>query len=189
MTGRTAIGLAALLACGLAGGMGMALLAGDPSPGPLANDLGEPNTIVFDVEVGEPFSYGLVVLRNPASTVARITGVELGGRAGRIELFDVSVRSLRDAPAHGLVANDRVYPPTALIGAVSPAIGARINPHREPGDGVELVLGLRVPVAGSHGFTGVVVRYELDHVAYRALFPFALTVCAPPAEGPCEPAG
>jgi len=167
----------------------MALLAGDPSPGPLASDLGEPNTIVFDVEVAEQFSYGLVVLRNPATAVARITGVELTGRAGSIELFDASVRSLRDAPGHGLVANDRAYPPTALIGAVSPAIGARIAPYREPGDGVELVLGLRVLVAGSHGFSGVAVRYELDHVTHRALFPFALSVCAPPSGRICDPAG
>lgn len=167
----------------------MALLAGDPSPGPLANDLGEPNTIVFGVRVGEPFSYGLVVLRNPASTVARITGVELAGRTGTIELFDASVRSLRDAPGHGLVANERVYPPTALVGAISPAIGAGVPPYHEPGDGVELVLGLRVPTAGRNGFSAVVVRYELDQVAHRALFPFALTVCAPPAERPCEPAG
>lgn len=187
MSGRAAIALVVVVASVAAGAL--AVLSGDPSPGPLARDVGEPNTIAFDVEIGQPFSYGLVVLRNPASREVRITGVELADPWGRIELLEAGVRSMHDLPDHGLVANDRVYPPVALAGSVAPAIGARVPPLAGPRDAVELVLGLRADGAGSSGFHGVIVSYELDRATHRALFPFALTVCAPPSGRRCDRAG
>jgi hypothetical protein len=158
-------------------------------PGPLGDDSGAPNRIAFGVEVGRPFSYGLVVLRNPAAVPLEIVGVELVGATGAIELVASSLRHLSDAPGHGLVANDRTYPPAALAGHLRPALGARIGPSRDPSDADELVLGLRVAATGSHGFSAVAVGYRLGGDRYRVVFPYALVVCAPPSAAGCGEPG
>jgi len=157
-----------------------------PPAGPLGEDPGAPNRIAFDVEVGRPFTYGLVVLRNPARTPAEIIRVELVDATAGIELVASTVRSLSEVPAHGLVANDRTYPPPALAGHLRPAVGAQIGPSRGPADGVELVLGLRVDGQGAHGFSAVAVRYRVGGDTYRVVFPYALVVCSPPSAVACR---
>lgn len=155
-------------------------------PGPMGADPGAPNRIAFAVEAGTPFSYGLVVLRNPGLVAAEVTGVELVGAAPELVLVEATVRSLRDVPDHGLIANDASYPPAVLAGHLAPAVGARIPASSSPADAMELVLALRVDVPGTRGFTAVAVRYELGGDAYRAVFPNALVVCAPGPDEACD---
>jgi len=157
--------------------------------GPLGRDLGAPNRIAFDVELGRPFTYGLLLIRNPGARPATIEAVELDEMTPGIALVDAAVRPLSEAIEHGLVANDRTYPPPALAGHLAPAVGAVVEHTRDPSDGVELVLGLRVDAPGRHGFAGVAVAYRVDGVGYRVVYPAALEVCAPPSAGTCVPSG
>lgn len=184
------LGAAAIGAAALAAGL---LLLWSPwrglPPGPLGEDPGAPNRIAFDVEVGRPFSYGLVLLRNPDPAPAEIAAVELVGATTGIELVASAVRPLSEAADHGLVANDRAYPPPALAGHLRPALGARIAEYRDPSHAVELILGLRVAAPGTHAFAAVAVRYLVSGTAYRVVFPYALTVCAPPPGGACPEPG
>ncbi len=178
--------VAAVTAVVAAAAIGVAFVIGpwhELPPGPLGVETGVPNQISFDVDAGRSFTYGLVVLENRSERSAEVTGVELVGTIGSLELVSSSIRGLRDAPDHGLIANDRSFPPSALGGVLRPAIGSLIEPYRAPPDGVELVLELRANDPGGHGFAAVAVDYRQGNRAFRVVFPSSLRVCVGPENG------
>jgi hypothetical protein len=166
-----------------AGALGVALRAGggadEPGPsvaapklagGPLALPPGTRSRGTFPVELGRPYSWGEVLLRNEGRLAVTLDEVEL----------------IRPSPGLLTLGVRAPHPRAGLIGFLAGWERAGVEPEGTvigPGktDERELVIGLRVDAPGRYGIDGVQVRYHDALQRYVATFDQALALCAPAA--------
>ena len=149
--------------------IGGPLTCGDRSP-PVPQSGG------FYAEVGHPFTFSDIVVRNCATEPAILERVDLVGLQSQMKLMGA-----RAATARGpWISGDGSYPPwfpfptQPLHGFVVPPIG------RAGGDaGVGIVLGLMLEAPGIHGFRSVQIWYRVGPQDYRYVVPYAVVACAP----------
>jgi hypothetical protein len=149
-----------------AGSASAAELAG----GPLALPPGTRSQGTFPVELGRPYSWGEVLLRNEGRLAVTLDGVEFVRPSSGLAILDVRVVR----PTDGLIGFLAGWEPEGL----EPG-GALIGPGRA--NERELVVGLRVDEPGRYRLDGVRVRYHDALQRYVATFDQTIALCAPPA--------
>lgn len=129
----------------------------------------------FPVELGRPYSWGEVLLRNEGRLGVTLDTVELIGPSPDLVVLDVRVVRPTSGLIGFLVGWERsgLEPEGALIGP------GRMNEQ-------ELVVGLRVDAPGRYRIDGVRVRYHDALERYVATFDQAIALCAPAARYPTE---
>ena len=166
------------------GVLGVALRAGErtdtPGPpvavadeqagGPLALPPGTRSDGAFPVDLGRPYSWGEVLLRNGGRLAVTLDAVELIRPSPGLVVLDVRVVR----PTSGLIGflpgweRSGLDPESTLIGP------GRANER-------ELVVGLRVDAPGRYRLDGVRVRYHDALQRYVATFDQSIVLCAPSA--------
>jgi hypothetical protein len=124
----------------------------------------------FPVELGRPYSWGEILLRNEGRLPVTIDEVELVNAPPGLTIL--GVRAVR--PRDGLIG---FLPGWRGVG-VTP-VGLVLSPGPE-GD-VELVVGLRIDDLGRYGIDGVTVRYHDALERYVVHFDQRIGVCGPAA--------
>jgi hypothetical protein len=178
------VGALVAVAALTAGALGVALRVGDGTDavgppaaaatelagGPLASPPGTRSNGAFPVELGRPYSWGEVLLRNEGRLAVTLDAIELIRASPDLVILDVRVVR----PTSGLIGflagweRSGVEPEGTLVGA------GRTNER-------ELVVGLRVDAAGRYRIDGVRVRYHDALQRYVATFDQAIVLCAPAA--------
>jgi hypothetical protein len=178
------VGALVAVAALTAGALGVALRVGDGTDavgppaaaatelagGPLAYAPGTKSNGAFPVELGRPYSWGEVLLRNEGRLAVTLDAIELIRASPDLVILDVRVVR----PTSGLIGflagweRSGVEPEGTLVGA------GRTNER-------ELVVGLRVDAAGRYRIDGVRVRYHDALQRYVATFDQAIVLCAPAA--------
>jgi hypothetical protein len=164
-----------LPAAALAAPGAMLLSAGDSSSGaesggPLAYDEDYYDTLGFTVHVGEPYSWGLVVLRNKGEAPATVRRVTLTGQRGTLEVVGLYVlpesrpQTVGFAPGFDAADGD-------------PVEGLVIPPGE--GQGFQVVFGVEVEDEGISGFRSVQVDYDVGSAHYTDSLAHSLALCAP----------
>ena len=149
--------------------------AAESAGGPLALPPGTRSHGTFPVELGRPYSWGEVLIRNEGRLAVTLDRVELIRPSPDLVVLDVRVVR----PTSGLIGfltgweRSGLEPEGALIGP------GRMNER-------ELVVGLRVDAPGRYRIDGVRVRYHDALERYVATFDQAIALCAPAARYPTE---
>jgi hypothetical protein len=174
LVGAAALGAATLVVALSAGGgadtISLPGAAAESAGGPLALPPGTRSQGTFPVELGRPYSWGEVLLRNEGRLAVTLDTVELIRPSP--DLVVLAVRVVR--PTSGLIGflvgweGSGLEPESALIGP------GRANER-------ELVVGLRVDAPGRYGLDGVRVRYHDALQRYVATFDQSIVLCAPSA--------
>ena len=143
--------------------------------GPLALPPGTRSHGTFPVELGRPYSWGEVLLRNEGRLAVTLDDVELIRPSPGLVILDVRV----------------VQPMSRLIGFLAGWEQSGFEPEEAligPGrsNERELVVGLRVDAPGRYRIDGVRVRYHDALERYAATFDQAIVLCAPAARYPTE---
>lgn len=145
-------------------------VASEQAGGPLALPPGTRSDGAFPVELGRPYSWGEVLLRNEGRLAVTLDEVELIRPSPGLVILDVRVVQ----PTSGLIGflagwkRSGLEPEGALIGP------GRANER-------ELVVGLRVDAPGRYRLDGVRIRYHDALKRYVATFHQAIALCAPAA--------
>jgi hypothetical protein len=127
---------------------------------------------LFPVELGRPYSWGEVLLRNDGELAVTVDAVELIRPSPGLVVL--GVRAVRPSDAGGLIG---FLPGWRREGV--PTAGLVLRPGAD-GD-VELVVGVRIDRPGAYGIAGVRVRYHDALNRYAVTFDQRLGVCGPAA--------
>ena len=172
--GVGAVGVA-LRAGGGADAAGRPVQAAEIVGGPLAYPPGTRSHGTFPVELGRPYSWGEVLLRNEGRLAVTLDAVEL----------------VRPSPGLVVVGLRVVRPSSGLIGFLAgwersglEPEGTLVGPGRT--NERELVVGLRVDAPGRYRVDGVRVRYHDALRRYVATFEHTILLCGPAARYPTE---
>jgi len=136
--------------------------------GPLAYPLETRTRGFFPVDLGRPYSWGEVLLRNEGHLAVTIDELELIGPSPGLVIL--GVRAVR--PEGGLIG----FLPGWQPEGPRPE-GLVIAPGRDHDR--ELVVGLRIDEPGSYRIRGVRVRYHDALDRYVAMFDQAVGLCGP----------
>ncbi len=150
-----------------------------PSPavegGPLANPPGTRSAGYFPVDLGRPYAWGDILLRNDGTTSIRIDRVELiEPSPGLVFLGMHAVQ-----PKGGMVGLAAGY-----AGAGFPAEGLVVPPGRD--EEFELIIGLRIDAPGAYRIRGVRVHYHDALQRYVATFDYLVNLCGPAERYPTK---
>jgi hypothetical protein len=157
--------------------------------GPLACRSCGVNGLAFPVDPDEPFTYGLLTLRNPGPNPAVLDQVvPLEATRGLRLLGEVALRT-RDNPWNITASDHHHFPPPNVRSVARPVRGYRIAPMKGRREEHEIMLGFTVPGPGTFGFRRLAVEYHVGSTRYRAVFDFRFRVCAPAKlhHDDCEP--
>jgi hypothetical protein len=149
-----------------------------PGPGPLACPSCGVLGLAFGVDAHEPFTYGLLVLRNSGDGTAVLDRVVPLGTSPGLRLVGAVALRTRDNPWNVTASDHHRFPPRNVASLVQPLRGYRIPPGGKA-DGHEVMLGFVVPSAGEFSFRRLAVEYHVGIRRHRAIFRFRLRVCAP----------
>jgi hypothetical protein len=171
---RLWIGLG-LLAAALAAAGAALLWAGGSGPGaesggPLAYDEDYYDTLGFSVHVREPYSWGLVLLRNTGEAPATVRRVTLAGQNGTLKVVGVYAIPENTPQTVGFAPG--------FDAAGGEAVEGLIIPPGE-GRGFQVVFGLEIEEEGISGFRSVQVDYDVGDAHYTATLAHAVALCAP----------
>jgi hypothetical protein len=136
------------------------------------------------LEVGEPFSFGFVLLRNEAKLPAKIEKVRLLGLTGGLELLGISSRAVPDEQGKGMFLEAFGYPPhdwasQPLAGDHIVPVAKTRTPAGTPGEGLELVIGVKATKAGVARARAVEFTYTVGGHRYREVYDGSMYLCAP----------
>jgi hypothetical protein len=145
--------------------------------------------LAFPVDAGQPFTYGLLTLRNSGNETAVLDRVVPLEPTPGLRLVGEVALPTRKNPWNITASDHGHFPPENVLRAVRPVRGYRIPPARAPSDLHEIMLGFTVPRPGRFGFRRLAVAYHVGDTRYRALFDFRFRACAPAKlhEHDCEP--
>jgi hypothetical protein len=155
----------------------------DYDSGPLQT--GSDTTTRIVVDVGQPFTFGGIVVYNttaqpivldeirlvpPTPPGMEILAIEVAGGDRRI----------------GFVGADHGYAPTDLRPYLRPYRKALVPPERRPEgrEGTEIVFGLQLNQPGMFGFEHVDVDYRVGKKRHRVRLEDGFLACAPPSAYP-----
>jgi hypothetical protein len=139
----------------------------------------------FPVDLGQPFTYGVITVSNRTGRTAVLTGVRVKpSLPASMEILEVKVVGPNRKTA--VVGTGRQYPPPELAPHLRPLKGARVPPKNtsEGYGGVEIVFGLKVIRPGIFGFRQVELDYRIGSKPYTALLEDGFVACAPRAVYP-----
>jgi hypothetical protein len=143
---------------------------------------GSGTTTSFPVDLGQPFTYGVVTVSNRASRTAVLTDVRVKpSLPAGMQIIEVKVVGPnRRTP---VIGTHEQYPPPKLAPHLRPLRGARVPPKKTPegNSGVEIVFGLKVNRPGIFGFRHVEVDYRIGRKPYTARLEDGFVACAPQA--------
>ena len=152
------------------------------TPGPLGAETGALD-YTHHIGVGERFSIGGALLLNGTNKPATIERVRVVGVTDGLEVLGVRTRPLPDQ-GKGMFLGALDYPPPeypsrplAEQNIVRPATSR--TPAGTPGDGLELVIGVRATRPGIARFRAVEFTYRLGGRRYRAVNDGNVYLCAP----------
>jgi hypothetical protein len=128
--------------------------------------------VSMPVDTGAPFTHGFVLLTNGGDRSAKITKVKLLGLRGRLQVIQILAVELS---RKGLVGLSRSFPPRGYSNGARPASGYII----QPGERVELLIGLRTTGRGVASYRAVSIDYMVDGKRYRTIDHDRLRVCSP----------
>jgi hypothetical protein len=137
----------------------------------------------FPVDLGQPFTYGVITVSNRTSRTAVLTDVRVKpSLPPGMEIIEVKVVGPNRKTA--VFGTHRQYPPLELAPHLRPLKGARVPPKDTPeGDGgVEIVFGLKVTRPGMFGFRQVELDYRIGKKPYTVRLEDGFVGCAPYAE-------
>ena len=170
----------------------VALLGGyrwwqDPSaPAPL--DGGVRIGVGDAVEVGKPYSWGSVVLRNRSGRPAVVDRARILRSTPNLELAG-PVHShfvgYGHTEADQMIAGDASgfpparWPSRPLAEQNVVRVAERIEDDGSPGEGLQIVFGLVVTAPGEARATAIEVTYRVGGRRYREVFYNTVTLCAP----------
>lgn len=134
--------------------------------------------------IGEPVSYGYVLLLNTAKKPATLETVRLLGISGGLEVLGVRSRSVPDEEGRGMFISLGGYPPhdwssTPLESNHVVPVGATFAEDGTPNEGLELVIGVRATRPGVGRARAVEFTYKVGGRRYREVYDGSLYLCAP----------
>ena len=149
-----------------------------PLDGGVGTEQGQP------LEVKQPYTWGSTLLLNEGKKPAVLERVRLLGVTGSLELLAVHTRLVPDERDQGLYLGDtgfpRVdYPSRPLAEQNIVPVAKTRTPDGSPGEGLQLVLGVRVNEPGVARFEAVEVTYKVGARRYREVFDDSVYLCAP----------
>jgi hypothetical protein len=170
-----------LLALVAAGGV-FAFRRGTSGGGPVFAGTGSETGARFDV--GKPFSFGYVLLRNHGRTPARLERVRILGVTGGLELLGIQARPVPDQQGKGMFLEAFGYPPPEwpsqpLAGQRFVPVGTTFEPSGNPNEGLELVIGVRATTAGVARARAVEFTYRVGGKRYREVYDGSMYLCVP----------
>ncbi len=183
---RLAIGAATLAV--LAGGGTGAWLALRPAAGvAVGGPLAPTSEFAFlatgtAADVGEPLTYGLLVLKGVDSQPMELERVELARVDGGVRMVGSYVQPTSVGRGIALAYG---YPPPRPGPDRHPVAGYRLVPHAT----LRVLVGFEATRPGHHAFHALRLYYRARGHRYRTDYPLAARVCAPKARwlGHCEP--
>ena len=136
------------------------------------------------LDVGERFSFGSVLLRNDAKTPARLESVRILGMSGGLELLGVQARPVPDETGRGMFLQAFGFPPAdwpskPLSEAHLVPVAKTLTPSGTPGEGLELVIGVRATRPGVARARAVEFSYSVEGRRYREVYDSSMYLCAP----------
>jgi hypothetical protein len=142
------------------------------------------------VEVGQPYSWGAVVLQNRGGRPAVVQRARILRSTPNLELAG-PVHShfvgYGHTEADQMIAGDQTgfpparWPSRPLAEQNIVRVAQRIGDDGEPTEGLQIVFGLVVTAPGEARATAVEVVYRVGGRRYRQVFDNTVTLCAPVA--------
>jgi hypothetical protein len=135
-------------------------------------------------DVGQPVSFGYVLLRTHGRTRATLERIRLLGVTGGLELLGIQARSVPDEQGKGIFVSVFGYPPPEwpsqpLASQHVVPVGRTFEASGEPNEGLELVIGVRATRAGVARARAVEVTYRAGGRRYRETYDGSMYLCAP----------
>ena len=144
--------------------------SGTRTGGPLAYPDDYYDTLGFTIHVREPYSWGLVLLRNKGDALAVVRRIALVETSGSVKVVGTYA-----------VPEDR--PQTVgFAPGFDPADGEPVEGLVVPpgdGHGFQIVFGLQVDAKGISEFRSVRVEYDVGDTHYAATLDHSVALCAP----------
>lgn len=172
---------ALVLAVVLAGGL-VLFRSHEFSDGPVSGGA-SPLDYAHRSGIGERFSVG-VLLTNSAGKPATIERVRLLGVTDGLEVLGVRSRPVPDEYGKGMFIGALDYPPSEW--STKPLADQRVvpvaterTPSGEPGNGLQLVIGVRATRPGIARLRAVEYTYRVGSRRYRATYGGSTFLCAP----------
>lgn len=158
-----------------------ARLVHDFDSGPITG--GSSTKTAFPVEIGSPFTYGVIVVSNQSSRTAVLTDLRVKPPLPPgMEIVELKVVG-PNRTTIGIGTDDR-YPPPELVGHLRPLKGTRVPPEDTPAGkgGVEIIFGLKINRPGMFGFKKVEIDYKIGSKPYTVVLEDGFVGCAPYAD-------
>ncbi len=142
------------------------------------------------LEVGQPFSWGSALLRNVGKKPVVVERARLLRSTPNLELLGevrTHVVGVGEGEAAQMMLGDRSgfpsdrYPSRPLREQNVVALPKTLTPDGTPGEGLQIVFGLRIPEPGAAGGSDVEVTYRVGGHRYRAVYNYSVYLCAPEA--------
>jgi hypothetical protein len=170
-----------LLAVAAAGGV-FAIRRGASGDGPVFAGVGSETGARFDV--GKPFSFGHVLLRNHGRVPATLERVRILGVTGGLELLGIQARPVPDQQGKGMFLEAFGYPPPEwpsepLAGQRVVPVGKTFEPSGDPNEGLELVIGVQATKTGVARARAVEFTYRVGGKRYREAYEGSMYLCVP----------
>jgi hypothetical protein len=136
------------------------------------------------LEVKQPYTWGATLLLNQGKKPAVVERVRLLGVTGSLELLAVHTRQVPDERDQGLYLGDTGFPradyPSRPLAEQNVVPVARTRtPAGDPGEGLQIVLGVQVNEPGVARFEAVEVTYKVGRRRYKEVFDDSVYLCAP----------
>jgi len=135
-------------------------------------------------DIGQPVSFGYLLLRTHGHTSATLERIRVLGITGGLDLLGIQGRSVPDNQGKGMFVSVFGYPPAEYPSQplarqhVVPV--ARTSTARgEPNEGLELVIGVRATRPGVARARAIEVTYRAGGRRYRETYDGSMYLCAP----------
>ncbi len=182
---------------GLVTGLGLAVcagvlsyaLSGQDAPPSGRLDPGFPTSTSFAVVAMRPFTFGVLILKNPTHSPAVLDEVKLQHTSNNVHVVRIAAALIpRDAP-NGSTATADYFPPHEKLHAVQGFVFPAKHPG-SPAQYLQIVIGLRADKPGYYSFRSVSLDYRMGGHRYRLVAQTSFSWCAtrshkPPTK-PCR---
>ena len=169
-----AVGAAVLAAGGVFAYL--ALQEEAPGAGPLVP--GDPTSSSFVVPISHPFTFGLLIFRNPSTHVAILERIRLISPSHGVRLVASGAALVPTDVPNGMTATSLTFPPPHT--RLRPVAGFHLpgRQPRVPRSYAQIVLGLQADKPGFYFFRRAELHYRIGSAHYRLVSPTAFSWCA-----------
>ena len=137
--------------------------------------------------VGEPVSFGPLVLTNTTGHPITIVGVQPGQRDPALTYLGVRASASQSRRVFSLGAAQGAFPYPSGGADWRPVPGTVVLPERDGGArGVEILVGVRAERPGRWTMRSVSVTYQIGAQRYVTTYGDTYTVCAPATITSCD---